>query len=51
MVRVYNKLNACFSTIRRIGRNKACFHATFSRACVNHILRIMPHMKEKNMDI
>ena len=44
-------MNACFSTIRRIGRNEACFHATFSRACVIHILRIRFHMKEENMDI
>ena len=45
------ELNACFSTIRRIGRNEACLHATFSRACGIHILRIRSHMKEGNMDI
>ena len=53
MVKFGYKLNACFSTIRRIGRNEACFHATFSRACVIHILRTRSHnfMKEENMDI
>ena len=41
------ELNACLSTIRRIGRNEACFHATFSRACVIHILCIRSHERRK----
>ena len=34
-----------------LGKIEACFQIKFSRACINHFLRMRCHMKGKSMDI
>ena len=37
--------------MKQVGENEAYFQFKFSRACVNHLLRMKCHMKAKTMDI